>query len=115
MVRNAQFAWSDPVPGGVVYPVGSDAALQVTIINEESAGLDDGDRLVAVSSPVAGDGRIPQDRHADGGPAGRGGGRHRAPGGGRTTCWPWPRRPTSSPRTCWPGRSWRRPGPGACR
>ncbi|GAA3223802.1 hypothetical protein GCM10017691_11180 [Pseudonocardia petroleophila] len=58
MVRNAQFAWSDPVPGGLVYPAGSDAALQVTIVNEKSDGLDDGDRLVAVSSPVAAGGRI---------------------------------------------------------
>ena len=58
VVRNAQFTWSDPVPSGVVYPAGSDATLQVTIINEKSDGLDDGDRLVAVSSPVATGGRI---------------------------------------------------------
>lgn len=58
MVRDAQFAWSDPVPGGAVYPAGSDAALQVSIVNEKSPGLDDGDRLVAVTSPVATGGRI---------------------------------------------------------
>lgn len=58
VVRNAQFTWSDPVPGGFVYPVGSDAALQVSIINEKTAGLRDGDRLVAVSSPIATGGRI---------------------------------------------------------
>lgn len=58
MVRNAQFAWSDPVAGDVVYPAGSDAALQVTFVNEKSVGLGGGDRLVDVSSPVATGGRI---------------------------------------------------------
>lgn len=58
MVRDAQFAWSGPVPGDAVHPAGSDAALQVSIVNEESPGLDDSDRLVAVSSPVATSGRI---------------------------------------------------------
>jgi copper(I)-binding protein len=58
VVRNAQFTWSDPVPGGFVYPAGADAALQVSIINEKTPGPGDGDRLVEVSSPIAAAGRI---------------------------------------------------------
>lgn len=57
LVRNAQFVWSDPVPGDVVHPVGGDAELQVTIVNDE-VGAGGPDRLVAVSSPVATSGRI---------------------------------------------------------
>lgn len=61
-VRDAQFTWSGPVPGGTVYEPGDDAELQVTIVNDATTTLPDGvaapDRLVAVSSPVASSGRI---------------------------------------------------------
>lgn len=56
-VRDAQFAWSDPVPGDAVYPAGADVPLQVTIVNGE-VGMPSTDRLVAVSSPIATSGRI---------------------------------------------------------
>lgn len=56
-VRDAQFVWSGPVPGDVVHPEGGDAALQVTIVNDES-GAGGPDRLVSVSSPIATSHRI---------------------------------------------------------
>lgn len=56
-VRDAQFVWSDPVPGDAVYAPGADAPLQVTIVNGE-VGVAATDRLVAVSSPIATSGRI---------------------------------------------------------
>ena len=56
-VRDLQFTWSDPVPGDEVYSPGEDAPLQVTIVNTRT-GQGDGDRLVAVSSPVAASGRV---------------------------------------------------------
>ena len=68
LVRDAQFTYQRPVPGDTVYEVGDDAALQVTIVNDSTALVDDGlaaDRLVMVSSPIAtgsrieGDARIP--------------------------------------------------------
>lgn len=59
-VRDAQFTWSDTVPGNQVRPVGASAELQVTIINE-GMGAGSSDRLVSVSSPVATTGRIVSD------------------------------------------------------
>lgn len=56
LVRNAEFGWSDPVAGDEVHPVGADALLKVTIVNERGAGGPD--RLVAVSSPIATSGRV---------------------------------------------------------
>ncbi len=56
VVRDAQFSYQRPVPGDTVYETGDDAALQVTILNETSAVVDDAmaaDRLVAVRSPIA--------------------------------------------------------------
>jgi copper(I)-binding protein len=58
LLRDAQFTYDRPVPGGAVYAPGDDAALQVTIVNETSPGLGDGDRLVGVSSPIAASGRV---------------------------------------------------------
>lgn len=57
-VRDLQFVWSDPVVGDEVYAVGADVPLQVTIINEDDAGLGGADRLVAVSSPIATSGLV---------------------------------------------------------
>lgn len=57
LVRDAQITWTDPVPEGSVYEPGEDAPLQVTIVNTGR----DGDRLVAVSSPVATSGEITGD------------------------------------------------------
>src|SRR5690349_3831007 len=48
-VRDAQFAWRPPVSGDEVYAPGSDAPLQLTIVNTG----DTADRLVAVESPLA--------------------------------------------------------------
>lgn len=57
VVRDAQFVWSDPVLTDAVYQPGADVPLQVTIVNQKTAGPG-ADRLVAVSSPVATSGRI---------------------------------------------------------
>jgi copper(I)-binding protein len=48
-VRNAQFVYDRPVPGGVVYAPGTSAPLRVSIVNTGALP----DRLVAVESPVA--------------------------------------------------------------
>jgi copper(I)-binding protein len=61
VVRDAQFAWNGPVPGDTALPVGADARLKLTVVNEGKGRVDDGriaDRLVAVSSPIATAGRI---------------------------------------------------------
>jgi hypothetical protein len=68
VLRDVQFVWDGPVPGDSVHEPGDDAALQLTIVNPLSPGLDDGDRLVAVSSPIAAAGRVVGDaRVPDGG------------------------------------------------
>lgn len=70
-VRDAHIAWTGPVPGGTAYRTGTDAPLQVTIVNDSTTTVADpaaADRLVAVSSPVATSGRITGDASiADGG------------------------------------------------
>ncbi|MFR9800914.1 copper chaperone PCu(A)C [Pseudonocardia sp. RS010] len=48
-VRDAQFAWQPPVDGDVVYATGSEAPLQLTIVNTG----DTPDRLVSIESPAA--------------------------------------------------------------
>lgn len=61
LVRNAQFTFDGPIAGDTVYQPGDDAPLQVTIINDNTATVDDGlapDRLVEVSSPIATSGQI---------------------------------------------------------
>lgn len=61
LVRHAQFAYERPIPGGTVYEPGADAPVMVTIVNDATTTVDDGqaaDRLVAVSSPIATSGRI---------------------------------------------------------
>jgi hypothetical protein len=61
LLRDVQFVFEGPVPGATVYEPGDDAALQLTIVNETTPGSGDGDRLVAVSSPIATSGRITGD------------------------------------------------------
>ncbi|MGH3906570.1 MAG: hypothetical protein ACRDTE_20670 [Pseudonocardiaceae bacterium] len=63
LLRDAQIAYDGPVRGGTVYRAGQDAPLRLTIINEG----DDPDRLVSVSSPVAGSGVIIGDAALPGG------------------------------------------------
>ncbi|WP_219414636.1 hypothetical protein [Pseudonocardia nigra] len=63
LVRDAQFTYDRPVPGGTVYEPGATAPLQVTIVNEGP----DGDRLLAVSSPIATSGLIVGDAQVPGG------------------------------------------------
>jgi hypothetical protein len=53
-VTDALFAYPGPVPAPVVYQPGAAANLEVTVINEGAQP----DRLVSVSSPVAGGGEI---------------------------------------------------------
>lgn len=68
VVRDAQITYNGPITGDAVYRPGETAPLQVTIINNATALLEDGmrpDRLESVSSPIArstriaGDTRIP--------------------------------------------------------
>jgi hypothetical protein len=63
VVRAAQFNYDRPVPGGLVYAPGTDALLQVTIVNEGTGA----DRLVSVSSPIATSGAIVGDTRLPGG------------------------------------------------
>jgi copper(I)-binding protein len=65
LVRNAQFTYDRPVPGGTVYEPGATAPLQVTIVNEGP----DADRLLAVSSPIATSGLIVGEALVPGGQA----------------------------------------------
>jgi copper(I)-binding protein len=48
-VRNAMIEFEEPAHGAAIYPAGSDAPLQMTIVNSGA----EVDRLVAASSPVA--------------------------------------------------------------
>lgn len=63
LLRDFQIAYDGPVRGGTVYRAGQDAPLRLTIIN----GGEDPDRLVAVSSPIAGSGVIIGDAALPGG------------------------------------------------
>lgn len=54
VVRDAKFAFDGPIAGDTVYQPGDNAALQLTIINEGNRA----DRLVRVSSPIAGSATI---------------------------------------------------------
>jgi copper(I)-binding protein len=53
-LRDAKFVFQPPIAGGSVYQPGQDAPLQFTIINEGTQP----DRLLGVSSPIAGGGRV---------------------------------------------------------
>lgn len=59
-LRDAVITYDGPVPGDTVYQPGQDAPLQVTIVNDATARVDEleVDRLVAVSSPIATSGLI---------------------------------------------------------
>lgn len=69
-VRDAHIAFAGAVAGDTVFRPGEDAPLQVTIVNvatAATAGNSGGDRLTAVSSPIATASRIVGDtRIADG-------------------------------------------------
>lgn len=69
VVRNAQFAFDRPVAGDAVYQPGDDAPLQLTIVNEVSRDPGDGDRLIAVSSPIAASGVVFGDAYVPDGQA----------------------------------------------
>jgi copper(I)-binding protein len=63
VVRDVQITYRRPVPSGTVYEPGAAAPLQVTIVNEGAGG----DRLLAVSSPIAASGEITGDAALPGG------------------------------------------------
>lgn len=52
VIRDAMFVYDHPIKGGTTYQPGDTVGVQATIVNESSAP----DRLVSVSSPVAGNG-----------------------------------------------------------
>lgn len=62
VVRDAAFTWDGPVAGGTVYQPGDNATLQLTIVNE----ADRADRLVRVTSPIAGSATITGDARIPG-------------------------------------------------
>lgn len=64
IVRDAAITYDGPIEGDTVYAPGDTAPLQLTVVNDATATVDDGmlpDRLVAVSSPIAAEGRITGD------------------------------------------------------
>ncbi|HYH30443.1 MAG TPA: hypothetical protein VD903_08665 [Pseudonocardia sp.] len=64
IVRDAAITYDGPIEGDTVYAPGDAAPLQLTIVNDATATVDDGmdpDRLIAVSSPIAAGGRITGD------------------------------------------------------
>ncbi|MGH8966373.1 MAG: hypothetical protein ACRDXB_13750, partial [Actinomycetes bacterium] len=64
VVRDAVITYDGPIEGDTVYAPGDVAPLKFTVVNEATSTVDDGmraDRLIAVSSPIAAEGRITGD------------------------------------------------------